>query len=48
MTNKEKIQTMTEDELYDLLANEPYCNTDKCDTDCEKCIHSWLREDAKC
>ena len=44
VTNADKIRTMTDDELYDLLWNGVCNHIPKCTSRlCSECVHSWLK-----
>ena len=49
-TNADRIRSMTDEELADLLSGEniyPWCLKEPCPEECRKCILSWLKEEAK-
>lgn len=50
MTNADRIRSMTDEELADLLSGEniyPWCLKEPCSEECRECILSWLKEEVK-
>lgn len=49
-TNADRIRSMTDDGLADLLSGEniyPWCLKEPCSEECRECILSWLKEEVK-
>ena len=49
-TNADRIRSMTDEELADLLSGEniyPWCLKEPCPEECHGCILSWLKEEVK-
>ena len=47
-TNADRIRSMTDEELADLLSGEniyPWCLKEPCPEECRECILSWLKEE---
>ena len=50
MTNADRIRSMTDEELADLMSGEniyPWCLKEPCPEECRECILSWLKEEVK-